>query len=331
VSRPPALVLRALGVGDFLTAVPALRALRHALPGNRLVLAAPPALRPLVDLSRTVDRLLPTNGLGALPWDGPVPQVAVNLHGRGPQSHRLLQRSRPGRFVAFAHPEAGVGGPAWDADEHEVARWCRLVEHAFDVRADRDDLRIDVPQEPAVVPDAVVVHVGAAARSRRWPEDRFGVVARWAWEAGYPVVLTGSADEAHLAQRVQRLASLPADTVHAGRTSLGQLASLVASARLVVSGDTGVAHLASAYGTPSVLLFGPTPPARWGPPTIGPHTVLWHGHEVGDPWAEEVDPALLRIGPAEVVAAAEVRLRAGRPAPAPSAPRAASRTTPASV
>jgi ADP-heptose:LPS heptosyltransferase len=101
----------------------------------------------------------------------------------------------------------------------------------------------------------------------------------------------------------------------------------VASARLVVSGDTGMAHLASAYGTPSVLLFGPTPPARWGPPPDGPHTVIWHGYEVGDPSADEVSPALLGIHSAEVLAAAQVRLRAGRPAPAPPV----SRTTPASV
>ena len=327
MSRPRAVVLRALGLGDFLTAVPALRAIRRALPDHELVLATPLPLQPLVELSRTVDRLLPTGGLEQLAWDGPAPEVAVNLHGRGPESHRLLQGLRPGRLVAFANSEAQVDGPTWDADEHEVARWSRLVEESIDVRADRGDLRIDVPPEQPVVSEAVVVHVGAAAPARRWPEDRFSVVARWAADRGYPVVLTGSLQEVSLARRVQRLAGLSADAVRAGETDLAQLAALVASARLVVSGDTGMAHLASAYGTPSVVLFGPTPPARWGPPTEGPHTAIWHGHEVGDPSADEVDPALLAIHSAEVLAAADVRLRAGRPAPGPPA----SRTTPASV
>lgn len=327
MSRPRAVVLRALGLGDFLTAVPALRAIRRALPGHELVLATPVALRPLVDLSRTVDELLPTDGLEALAWDGLGPDVAVNLHGRGPESHRLLQGVRPGRLVAFANREARVDGPVWEPDEHEVARWSRLVEESFDVRADRSDLRIDVPREAPVVSEAVVVHVGAAAPARRWPEDRFAVVARWAVDHGYPVVLTGSMHEVGLARRVAHLARLSAETVRAGQTDLAQLAALVASARLVVSGDTGMAHLASAYGTPSVLLFGPTPPARWGPPRDGPHTVIWHGYEVGDPSADEVDPALLGIHSAEVLTAAEVRLRAGRPAPTPPA----SRTTPASV
>jgi ADP-heptose:LPS heptosyltransferase len=77
---------------------------------------------------------------------------------------------------------------------------------------------------------------------------------------------------------------------------------VVAAARLVVTGDTGTAHLASAFRTSSVVLFGPTPPAWWGPPP-GPHVVLWHGTEPGDPWGDLPDPALLRISVDEVLKA----------------------------
>ena len=52
----------------------------------------------------------------------------------------------------------------------------------------------------------------------------------------------------------------------AGETDLLTLAATIAHARLLLCGDTGLAHLATAFGTPSVVLFGPTPPARWGPP-----------------------------------------------------------------
>jgi ADP-heptose:LPS heptosyltransferase len=74
---------------------------------------------------------------------------------------------------------------------------------------------------------------------------------------------------------------------------------LVATARLVICGDTGVAHVATAYGTPSVLLFGPVPPRLWGP-LRGPHRVLWHGG-TGDTFADEPDPGLLRITVEEVL------------------------------
>ena len=63
----------------------------------------------------------------------------------------------------------------------------------------------------------------------------------------------------------------------AGHTGLVGLAAVVAAASVVISNDTGIAHLATGYRTPSVLLFGPTPPAWWGPLLDGDrHRVLWH-------------------------------------------------------
>jgi ADP-heptose:LPS heptosyltransferase len=93
--------------------------------------------------------------------------------------------------------------------------------------------------------------------------------------------------------------------VLAGRTDLPALAALVADASLVVCADTGVGHLATAYGTPSVVLFGPVAPARWGPPPQRPqHVTLWSG-TTGDPFAAAPDPGLVRITAAAVRAAAE--------------------------
>jgi len=78
----------------------------------------------------------------------------------------------------------------------------------------------------------------------------------------------------------------------------------------VLSGDTGVAHLAVALGTPSLALFGPTDPAHWGPPPGRPeHRVLWAGRS-GDPHAGRPDPGLLEIE-AEQVADELGRLPAG--------------------
>jgi ADP-heptose:LPS heptosyltransferase len=75
----------------------------------------------------------------------------------------------------------------------------------------------------------------------------------------------------------------------------------VAAARRVICGDTGLAHLASAYGIASVVLFGPTSPERWGPPPRARHRVVWAG-STGDPHAAEPDAGLLAITPAQVIA-----------------------------
>ena len=307
--RPRLLVLRALGLGDLLTGVPALRALRRARPDHELVLAAPSVLEPLISLADVADRLVDTAGLDALAWSGAPPDLAVNLHGRGPQSHRLLQGLQPLSLVAFDGPAVDHRGPTWDDDEHEVRRWCRLVSESLGVTSDPLDLGLRLPSTPAPAPGAVVVHPGAAYPSRRWPPERYAQVVRALVSAGHDVVVTGGPDEVSLAREVATGAGLAPDRVLAGRTDLRQLAAQVASARLVVCGDTGVAHLATAFGTPSVLLFGPMPPSRWGPLSDGPHAVLWHGSGVGDPWGDEVDPALLRVDVDEVVEQAFTQLR----------------------
>ena len=105
-----------------------------------------------------------------------------------------------------------------------------------------------------------------------------------------------------LAPGAVRRAGLPAQSVLAGRTSL---AALTASARLVVSGDTGLAHLATAYARPSVVLFGPMPPAEWGPPQHPRHQVLWAGGDGywGDPHGRRRDPALAAIPVSDVLRA----------------------------
>lgn len=299
------LVLRALGLGDLLTVVPALRAVRRQWPAAEIVLATPEPLAPLARLTGAVDTVLPTPGLRGLTWTGAPPQVAVNLHGRGPQSHWLLQATGPGRLLAYAHAEVpGLDGPAWDGAEHEVARWCRLLA-CGDVPCRAGDLGLAHPGPASPAPGAVLVHPGAAFAARRWPAERFAEVARRLARDGHRVVVTGGAAERDLAASVAAEAGLDVGSVLAGRTGPLELAALVAEAALVVCGDTGVGHLATAYGTSSVLLFGPTSPQRWGPPPERPrHRVLWHGIGDGDPHADRPDPALLSLTAQEVLAAA---------------------------
>jgi hypothetical protein len=281
-----------------------LRSLRRGLPDHELVLATSAVLTPLVELADVADRVHPVTGLGDLGWAGKPPKLAANLHGRGPQSSRLLAALQPDHLVAFRCPEAEVDGPVWRSAEHEVVRWCRLVGDALGVTTDPSDLQLALPAVDAPFQHAVVIHPGAAFASRRWPVQRYAAVARWAAGRGFQIAVTGSADEIELAHSVATAAGASATTL-AGRTSLLELAALVSRSRLVVSGDTGVAHLASAYRTPSVVLFGPVPPRLWGPPADGPHVALRHGDVPGDPWGRAVDPALLAISVDEVVAAAQ--------------------------
>ncbi len=327
--RPRLLVLRALGLGDFLTGVPAYRALRAAYPRHEIVLAAPAALAPLAALTGAVDRVLPTGELQPVRWAGPPPDVAVDLHGNGPASHDLVQALAAPTTMMYASAAApDVAGPWWDEGEHEVDRWCRLLEW-HGIPADRAALRLRRPAGPGPplpARQAVVLHPGAASPSRRWPPGRFAAVARALTGAGERIVITGSRAERATAGRVARAAGLGPASVLAGQTGLAELAALVAAARLVISNDTGVAHLAVAYGRPSITLFGPVSPGLWGPPAgAGQHLALWTGtgDRPGDPHGGQVDPRLLKIGAADVLAAVRTirgfrRLPLSPPAGAPA-------------
>ncbi len=312
---PTAVVLRPLGLGDLLTGVPAIRGIRAAVPGHRLVLATTRALEPLAALIDAVDEVLPAVELEPLDWAAPPPELAVDLHGKGPLSHLVVADLHPERLLTFDSP--GYPGPTWYPDEHEVRRWCRLVSEGLDVACDPDALDLAVPDLVPPAAGVAVVHPGAAFPGRRWPAERFAAVAAHLAASGLDVVVTGGPAERDLALAVAAGAGLGEDAVLAGRTTSLELAAVIAAARVVVCGDTGVAHLASAYRRPSVVLFGPVSPALWGPPPREQHVVLWHGDGTGDPWGTTLDPALDRITVAEVTTALDQLL-----APSGGSPRA---------
>jgi ADP-heptose:LPS heptosyltransferase len=313
--------LRALGLGDLLASVPALRGLRRAWPGATLTLAGPAGVGGwLADLG-VVDDLVAMRGLED---EEPVraragaADVAVNLHGRGPRSHRLLTQLRPERLVAYSCPEAAhADGPVWRAGEHEVDRWIRLSQWAGGA-CTVDDLLLP-PQGPRR--QHVVVHPGAASASRCWPMTRWAEVAARLASQGHHVVVTGTAGEAARCAAVARAAG---GEDRCGLDDLAGLAHLVGTAQLVLCGDTGVAHLATAFRTPSVTLFGPVSPALWGPRVDrGLHRVLWRGTGTatrpGDPHGDTLDERLAAICVEEVVDAALALLREAQALGAPTA------------
>ena len=302
--RPFVVVLRALGLGDLLTAVPALRGISEHFGDHRKILAAPAALEGMAKLTGAVDQVVDAAPLAPLEPALSGADLAFNLHGRGPQSHRVLLESGPRRIIAFRHPEIpeSAAGPEWSEDEHEIARWCRLLEHSG-ISCDPSRLALSAPRLPLAdeVRGATVIHPGAASAGRRWPVERWAEVARSETAAGRPVVVTGGTEEASLGTELARRAGLRPEAVYSGRTDLVQLAAVVGAAGRVVCGDTGVAHLATALGTPSVVLFGPTSPAVWGPPSRTPwHRVIWKG-QPGDPHAQAPEPGLLAIAVQDVI------------------------------
>lgn len=160
-------------------------------------------------------------------------------------------------------------------DIHEVDRALSLATAAGHALPEGDDGRLHVrlgPEVPArhrSLPSdpsrpVVVLHPGTSVPARAWPPARFVQLARLLGDQGYAVVVTGALAERPLTARVAAGARGAVDL--GGRTTLEELAGVLASADVVVAGNTGPAHLAAAVGTPIVSLFAPTVPAsRWRP------------------------------------------------------------------
>jgi ADP-heptose:LPS heptosyltransferase len=313
MSRPVAVVLRALKLGDLITGLPAIRLLRTVRPDHHVVLATPGHWAPIVGRSDPAIEVLDTAELQPLMGAPDVPDLAIDLHGNGPASRDLLLPLRPRQVIAYAD-----GAVQWRHDEHEVARWCRLLREGLpEPSAPLFGVPgiLGAPPDVAVPSQRVMVHPGAASPSRRWPPERFAAVALLLAAEGHDVVVTGGPGEEELAVTVARAAGVECLI----DLDLLTLLALVGRARLVISGDTGIAHVAAAYAVPSVTLFGPVSPGRWGPPDHPRHQVLWHGDDTGDPHGSDVDPALARIKVDAVLAAARTALT-GSFTPRPARP-----------
>lgn len=286
-------ILRALQFGDMLCAIPALRALRSAFPAARIVLIGLPWAAEVVRrYPAYLDDFIEFPGYPGLPeqtprhdeWPRFLRQVrgepwdlAIQMHGSGAVSNRIMAVIPAKRTVGF-----GLGGLQYVDRGHEIHRLRRLTDR-LGVMWRGNDLEFPLTQTDrdecaratGTALDAAryaCLHPGGRSGDR-WPVERFAQVGAALEDRGLPVVVTGTDEEAPLARVItHRLRRAPVDLT--GRTSLGALGACLAGASALVSNDTGVGHLATALGVPSVLLFAPGQRERWAPLDRTRHRVL---------------------------------------------------------
>jgi ADP-heptose:LPS heptosyltransferase len=169
--------------------------------------------------------------------------------------------------------------PVSDDNEHEVLRFLKLID-ALKIPRQGVDMEFIFEEEELKrfatlknklnLPDGkyVCLHPGARNERRRWPAENFAYVGNRLAAEGYVIVLTGSEDESRLLQEVRNQMQYPViDIVEKlSHIGIGDLASIIGHATLLVSNDTGVSHIASALRIASVIIFSSfSNPARWAP------------------------------------------------------------------
>jgi ADP-heptose:LPS heptosyltransferase len=285
------LVVRLDSVGDVLLAGPAVRAV--AAGARRVVLLCSP-------VGVAAARLLP--GVDATvvwrcPWidarPGPVDRTDVDELVAGLAAERidtalvltsfhqsplptalLLRMAGVRRIAAVSVDYPGTlldvrlrPGVDLPEDQPEPCRALAVAEALGYALPAGDDGRLalrDLPDVGGLVGEGryVVVHPGASVPARAWSPVRHAEAVAALTAAGHRVLVTGAPAERALTATVA--ADVGVDL--GGRTTLAELASVLAGADAVVVGNTGPAHLAAAVGTPVVSLFSPVVPAvKWAP------------------------------------------------------------------
>ena len=287
-------ILRALHIGDLLCAVPAFRALRAALPDAHITLLGLPWARTFVErFGFYLDEFVQFPGYPGFPeqpdnvdrFTSFLAEVqsasfdlAIQMQGSGEISNSLTvllgASSCAGYFLPGHYCPDGDLFLKYPTSEPEVWRHLRLMEF-LGIPLQGDDLEFpfcdrdwkefyQVVDEFNIRRDYICVHPGARSADRRWPPERFARLADGLTRYGAQIILTGSEHEARLTGVIAGAMKCPAVDL-AGKTSLGGLAALLSQARLLVSNDTGVSHIAAALKTPSVILFSASNPDRWAP------------------------------------------------------------------
>jgi ADP-heptose:LPS heptosyltransferase len=299
-------VFRALQLGDMLCSVPALRALRAALPGARIALIGLPSAQQFAErFSKYVDVFFAFPGHAALP-EQPVQEdqlaafyatmqsqgftLSVQLHGSGEVSNDVARRFRARASAGYTPPgTAACDQLCYFPYPDGGAEPLRLLKLVALLGAQPMGAQLEFPltaQDWAelersglgagLVPGSYAcIHPGARQRDKCWPAQRFAEVAdRLALEFGLRIVLTGSASEIDLANAVADHMKTPAMNA-AAPISVGAMAALMSRARLLVCNDTGVSHIAAALRLKSVVIFSKADIRRWAPLDQQLHRCLW--------------------------------------------------------
>ncbi|MFC7522497.1 glycosyltransferase family 9 protein [Parapedobacter sp. GCM10030251] len=286
-------LFRALQLGDLLCAIPAVRALRHRWPEASVTLIGLPWAEQLTRrfpmYFDAFERFPGYPGLPEQPYTvGDLPpflariqsekfDLAVQMQGDGTLVNPLVElfgaRHTAGFYNETSYRPPGDLFIPYPSHVHEVCRHLLLMQHlgaphqgvtmefplTNEDYADLEALRL--PIQPG---GYVCVHPGSRAAWRQWPPLAFANMADRCAKLGYDVVLTGTTDEIPIVdQVVQFMRATP--IVVAGKTSLGAMAVLIKQAKAILSNCTGTSHLASALGTPGVVISMDGEPNRWRP------------------------------------------------------------------
>lgn len=271
------LVIMPTWLGDVVMATPTLRALRHRFPAASITLAFKGATHRLADAmpipapardwvgarasTLRADLAVVLPGSFRTAWlalrTGTPRRLGYRRDGRGWLLTDRLDPPRSGRRFApvptVAYYLALARRLGATVEDRRVS---------LEVSPERDNEASQLLERAGVATPFVLLNPGAVRESKRWPAERFAQAAAAIHrETGVAAAVTGSPAERGVLDALLAAAASPIADLPAAGLKLEHLPAFARRASLVITNDTGPRHVAAAVGTPTVTLFGPTPPA----------------------------------------------------------------------
>lgn len=271
------LFIRPGGIGDAVLLIPAIRAVRQRYPQCEITVLAEKRNSEVFALCRDVGRTFRYDNVREL---AAALRVQYDVVVDTEQWHRLSAAiarlacspasvgfASNGRARMFTHPVP------YSHDEYEAASFVSLLGPLGIFGAGGMAAPfLHVPETAAAAADAklgglagkpfVCIFPGASIPERRWGAGKFHELARRLSRAGYPVVALGGRGDMEAGDAI---ISGGAGLNLAGRTSMAETGAVLARSLLLVTGDSGILHVAVGFGVPTVSLFGPGIEKKWAP------------------------------------------------------------------
>lgn len=284
-------IFRVLQLGDFLCAIPAIRALRYAYPKAHIAWIGLPDTEHLqTRFAHYINEFISFPGYPGLPEQGYNPaqlvaflrrmqkrnfDLVLQMQGNGTYVNPLVALFGAKKVAGFYKPDYFKPNEQYfipyPEHLHEIERHLSLINHLHipigDNRLEFPILKEDrnICEKFQLSPgNFICIHPGARGVSRRWNPKYFAQLANRCLDEGLGVAITGTKAEASIAKELaEQMRREP--LILTGKTDLDDIAQLLKQAKGLLSNCTGVAHIAYALDVPAVVISMDGEPSRWGP------------------------------------------------------------------
>lgn len=270
------LLIRPGGIGDAVLLVPAVRAFKELCPDSKVTILAERRNGAVFVLSPDVDHVLlydrPRQFLSALRQHYDLVVDTEQWHRLSAIVARLIRSDLKIGFATNERKRLFNLSVSYSHEDYEADSFLRLLQplgigkqellYPFLKVPDPCSKRAGELLGALNGQTFIAIFPGASIPERRWGVEKFHALTKWLNGQGLPVVVVGGGQDRQAGEGI--LADCRGLNL-AGVTSLVETAAILQRSQLLVSGDSGVLHLAVGLDVPTVSLFGPGISAKWAP------------------------------------------------------------------